>query len=241
MFKPKTPELEAFQKAYPGRVAKLESFFDAPTGVYIDYANARNRLGAWQIDLSKVNDLFDSFGNIAFKKFYYGTLCGDKKSEGFIHRVKKIGFEVHTKPVKIMDISINATSISIGSPDILQHFMSQGLLRSLKLDAIEYLNDQLRDLNKQGITALKERKCNFDVEIGTDMRLDHSLKKCENFCLWSGDSDFADPIKCLLGDTKKVVVLGTGGKIAYELNALKTSGLEIFDIRKIREAIEKKP
>jgi uncharacterized LabA/DUF88 family protein len=143
--------------------------------------------------------------------------------------------------VKIMDISINATSISTGSPDILQHFISQALLRSLKLDAIEYLNDQLRDLNKQGITSIKERKCNFDVEIGTDMRLDDRLKKCDNFCLWSGDSDFADPIKCLLKDKKKVIVLGTGGKIAYEINDLRTAGLEIFDVRKIREAIEKKP
>lgn len=238
MFKPKTPELAAFQKAYPGRVTKLESFFDAPTGVYIDYANARNRLGSWRIDLSKLKDLFDSFGNVVFQKFYFGTLCGDKKSEGFIHRVKKIGFDVHTKPVKIMEISIDATSISPGSPDILQHFISQGLLRSLKMDAIEYLNDQLRDLNKQGIRSLKERKCNFDVEIGTDMRMDDLLKKCENFCLWSGDSDFADPIRCLLGDGKKVTVFGTGGRIAYELNDLRTSGLEIFDVRKIREAIE---
>lgn len=239
MFNPKTPELAAFQKAYPGRIKKLESFFDASTGVYIDYANARNRLGSWQIDLSKLKDLFDSFGSVVFQKFYFGTLCGDKKSEGFIHRVKKIGFDMHTKPVKIMEISIDATSISPGSPDILQHFVSQGLLRSLKLDAIEYLNDQLRDLNKQGITSLQERKCNFDVEIGTDMRLDDYLKKCENFCLWSGDSDFADPIRCLLGDKKKVTIFGTGGRIAYELNDLRTSGLEIFDVRKIREVIER--
>ena len=106
------------------------------------------------------------------------------------------------------------------------------------MDAIEYLNDQLRDLNKQGITSLKERKCNFDVEIGTDMRMDDHLKKCQNFCLWSGDSDFADPIRCLLGDKKKVVIFGTGGRIAHELNDLRASGLEIFDVRKIREAIE---
>lgn len=239
MFKAKTQELASFQKAYPGRMAKLESFFDAPTGVYIDYANARDRVGAWRIDLRKLKDLFDSFGNVCFQKFYFGTLCGDKGSEGFIHCVKKIGFDVHTKPVKIMDISIDATSISKGSPDILQHFVSQALLRSLKLDAIEYLNDQLRDLNKQGITSLKERKCNFDVEIGTDMRLDDRLKKCENFCLWSGDSDFADPIRCLLNDKRKVVLFGTGGRIASELNDLRASSLEIFDVRKIREVIQR--
>ena len=234
MFNPKTPELATFQKTYPGRVSKLETFFDAPTGVYIDYANARQRLGSasWQIDLCKLKALLDSFGTVTCQKFYFGTLCGDKKSEGFIHRVKKIGFDVQTKPVKIMDISIDATSISTGSPDILQHFISPGLLRSLKLDAIEYLNDQLRDLNKQGITKLKERKCNFDVEIGTAMRLDNHLKQSENFCLWSGDSDFANTVECLLDDKRKVTVFGTGGKISYELNGLRSKGLEIFDVRK---------
>jgi uncharacterized LabA/DUF88 family protein len=239
MFKPVTPELAAFQKAYPGRITKLEEFFDGPSGVYIDYANVRKRLG-WRIDLERLKQLFDSFGVIVSQRFYFGTLEGDKGSEGFIRRIQKIGFELCTKPVKIMNLSIDATSITKGSPDILEHFISETLLRSLKLDAIEYLNEQLRDLNKQGVLALDHRKCNFDVEIGTDMRMDNHLGKCNNFCLWSGDSDFADPLRCLLGDMKKVIIFGAGGRIASELSDLRSQGLEIFDIKKLREVIEDK-
>ena len=107
------------------------------------------------------------------------------------------------------------------------------------METIEYLNGELRNLNKQGVTHLEHPKCNFDVEIGSDMRLHNGLRKAEIFCLWSGDSDFADTIKDLLKDNKKVCVFGTAKGIASELNQLKSSGLEIFDVKKLREFVEK--
>ena len=49
-------------------------------------------------------------------------------------------------------------------------------------------------MNKLGKTSLECWKCNFDVEIASDMRVDHMTKRADSFCLVSGDSDFADPL-----------------------------------------------
>jgi uncharacterized LabA/DUF88 family protein len=73
------------------------------------------------------------------------------------------------------------------------------------------------------------------VEIATDMRLDHALKKAQTYCLWSGDSDFAHPILKLLEDGRKVIVISKG--IATELNDLKGDGMIYFDLRKLRDVI----
>jgi hypothetical protein len=62
-------------------------------------------------------------------------------------------------------------------------------------------------------------------------------KGATNFVLWSGDSDFADPVQQLLGDGKKVVLFATARRVSSELNALTHKGLFIFDIQKIRDFI----
>jgi uncharacterized LabA/DUF88 family protein len=237
VFKPVTQEIEDFGKKNPERIFQLESFFDCPTNIYIDYANVRKRLG-WKIDFQKLKHLYDSFQQIQQIKFYFGTISGPGGSEGFIRWLKKTGYVVATKPVKNMYLPIDVSSVSPRSTDLLAHFISETLIRNLKVDAIEYLNDQLRALNKQGITYLEHRKCNFDVEIGSDMRIDHLMLKCQGFCLWSGDSDFADPVKQLLDDRKKVTLFGVAGRISSELNELRNSGLQIFDIKKLRALIE---
>ena len=79
-------------------------------------------------------------------------------------------------------------------------------------------------------------KCNFDVEIGTDMRLDH-VNMIEGFSLWSGDSDFADPLRQLIDDGMKVYVFATARRVAAEFEELVKRGLFIFDIQKIRNFI----
>jgi len=107
----------------------------------------------------------------------------------------------------------------------------------LKLEAIEYLNNQLRELNRQGKKYLEDRKCNFDVEIGRDMLVDYAELGIENFVLWSGDSDFADPLTQLIEDGKKVAVFATARRIAAEFGELVKKGLYIYDIQKIRNFI----
>ena len=221
------------------RLQELSALFDGDTHVYIDYANVRSccsRLG-WTIDLRKLKKVLDSTGKVKSARFYFGTIVGDSGSEGFIARARKEGFEVQTKPVKFMKLSIDVSSVSLQSTSILQSFVNETLIRSLKVEAIEYLNKQLAALNQQGKVSLPVMKCNFDVEIATDMRLDHALNKAQTYCLLSGDSDFAHPILQLLNEGRKVIVISKG--MATELNDLRGDGLIYFDIRKLKDLIDR--
>lgn len=238
MFKPRTERIRKLAENYPERIAELESVFDRKTNVYIDYANVRpwsEKLG-WHVDPKRLKQFLDSFDTINSIKFYQGTLIGDADSERLIKHLKEFGYDVKTKPVKILRLSINVSSIPQNSPDILKNFIRMPLLKKLKLEAIEYLNNQLRELNRQGQTHLEDRKCNFDVEIGRDMLLDDT-QGVECFVLWSGDSDFADPLEQLLGDGKKAYVFATARRVASELNELVKEGLFIYEIQKIRNFI----
>jgi len=111
------------------------------------------------------------------------------------------------------------------------------LLQKFKVETIEYLNFQLQELNKQEILSIEDKKCNFDVEIGRDMLTDYDKNGTEVFILWSGDSDFADPVEQLLKDGKRVYIFATARKVASELNELQKQGLMIYDIQKIRDFI----
>jgi uncharacterized LabA/DUF88 family protein len=238
VFTPRTKEITAFAAKYPDRVAFLQKILTDRSIVYIDFGNVSHwskRLG-WQIDLRKLKDFLDSFG-VGEIRFYYGTL-DEEGSRRFMSFVHKVGYKIRTKPVKIMQLSIDVTSISKTGADILSNFINGTLLKNLRLEVIQYLNEELRSMNRQGIRNLECRKCNFDVEIATDMRIDHFLKRADNFCLWSGDSDFSDPLIELLNDHKKVCVVGTARMIASEINELKARGLQIFDVQKLRDVLE---
>lgn len=242
MFKASTHKLQELAAKRPEVIRQLESLLIGRVRMYIDYANVRSwasRLG-WHIDLERLQQFLRSFDNIDIKavSFYNGTLQGDRQSEEFIRKADRLGYCVRTKPVKIMRISIDASSISPESPDLLKQFIRASLLRELDIKTIEYLNLKLQELNKKGTLYLEERKCNFDVEIGRDMTLDHERKAADCFVLWSGDSDFHDPIKELLTQERKVILFATARRVASELNDLKESnGLFIFDIAKLRDFI----
>jgi uncharacterized LabA/DUF88 family protein len=236
MFQPRTGTLTVLAKKFPERIKGLERLLDDKTVVYIDFANVNgsvNKLG-WKVDLQKLIDLLNSFGVIE-SRFYFGHYPGDQKSRGFITLAYKKGFVVRTKPIKVMQLSIDATSVSRGSPDILCQFISDKLLKEFRVEVVEYLNEELRSLNKAGKLYIEEQKCNFDVEIGTDMRSE-TRAKC--FSLWSGDSDFADTLNCLISEGKRISIFGTATRIASELNELKSKGVAIFDLKRLREFIE---
>jgi len=102
------------------------------------------------------------------------------------------------------------------------------------LETVEYLNNALKKLNGQGIKYIEDKKCNFDVELGRDMLLDYKEKDVKNFNLWSGDSDFADPIKQLIENDKRVIIFCTARRLSSELNEI---GARVFEIKKIKEFI----
>lgn len=151
--------------------------------------------------------------------------------------IENCKYILRTKPVKVMRLSINASSIRPDSTDILDQFVSRALLRKYEIETIEYLNNKFRDMNKKGEDFIEDRKCNFDVEVGVDMLLDCEKNGTDIFVLWSGDSDFADPLKKLMAAGKKVILFATVRRISRELSDLCEDGLVIFDIRKIRNFI----
>lgn len=239
MFTPASDRLKELAAAYPEKIQELETIFDKKTNVYIDYANVRpwaQKLG-WHVDLKRLKQLLNSFDTISEVKFYHGTLKGNQQSEIMIKEAGRLGYTVKTKPVKIMKLSIDASSIPANSPDLLKDFIRKPLLAKLKVETIEALNNELKLLNQQGILYVEDLKSNFDVEIGRDMLSDYDKDSLENFILWSGDSDFEDPIRQLLTDKKKVMLFATARRVATELSELRTKGLTIFDIQKIKEFI----
>ena len=239
MFKPKTEKIKILQEKFPKRITKLEELFSGATNVYIDYANVRpwaTKLG-WHIELKRLKQFLNSFDNIKSVKIYQGTMPEDKNSKKEIEQLRKYDYEVKTKPVKIMKQSINAFRIKPESPALLNQFIRKCLLKRYSLETIEYLNNKFLDMNRNNIFFIKDLKCNFDVEIGVDILLDHKQGNVDTFVLWSGDSDFASPLGQLLADNKKALLFATARKISAELNELGKRGLFIYDIQKIRNFI----
>lgn len=239
MFIPKTDRIKQVAEKDSSKIIELEKIFDQPTNIYIDYANVKpwaNKL-RWHIEPKRLKQFFDSFETVKSVKIYNGTLIGDEVSEGFSKELEHFGYELKTKPVKIMRKSIDVSSIPSTSSSILENFIRKPLLQKFKVETIEYLNFQLQELNRQGVLYIEDKKCNFDVEMGRDMLTDYDKNGIETFILWSGDSDFADPISQLLKDGKRVYLFATARKVASELNDLQRQGLMIYDIQKIRNFI----
>ncbi len=115
--------------------------------------------------------------------------------------------------------------------------MRSALVRKLEIAEIENINRIFSNLNKREIYYIEDRKCNFDVELGSDMIMDLKQNDINTYVLWSGDSDFADSIEQILNADKKVILFATARKVATELNSLRNKGLFIFDIKKIKNYI----
>lgn len=238
-FNPKTERIETIYKRKPSAVDEIAALLSGETKVYIDYANVRpwsEKLG-WHIDPKRLKQFLDSFSEVSESSIYQGTLRGDNKSEEEIRDLKHFGYRVRTKDVKIMKLSIDATSVSSDSTVLVGQFIRRALLRQLDIQTVEYINGKLYELNRRGVLYIEDRKCNFDVEIGVDMLLDAQNTDCQVFCLWSGDSDFKDSISQLLSKGKKVLLFATARRVSKELNSLTADGLIIVDIAKIRDFI----
>ncbi len=238
-FASKTQKIESILQNDGAGVVKLENLFMGRVKIYIDYANVRpwaDKL-KWHIDLKRLKQFLDSFDSVVETRLYMGTLVGDHDSEVRIDEARNLGFVVVTKPVKRMRQSIDTTSINQSSPELLSKFIRKALLGSLDIQTVKYLNGQLTALNTRGIYFIEDKKCNFDVEIGVDMLLDLERDSADTFVLWSGDSDFADPIERIIAQSKRAVLFATPRVVSRELNAQVQKGLFIFDIQRIKRFI----
>ncbi|MBI4120006.1 MAG: NYN domain-containing protein [Parcubacteria group bacterium] len=239
MFKPKTEKIKTIAEENQKAVEQIEQLFGSSTRIYIDYANVRpwSTKLQWHIALKRLKQFLDSFDTVEAINFYGGYVENDEQSEKEITEIENLKYIVRTKPVKILRFSIDASSISADSPALLKPFIRQALLRKYEVSTVEYLNERFGDMNKKGEFFIEDRKCNFDVEMGSDMLIDSERNNAGVFILWSGDSDFSDPAKKLLEAGRKVVVFATVRKVSKELSDLRQKGLVIFDIQKIRNFI----
>jgi len=236
MFIPKTERIKNLAELFQKSIDELGVIFNRPTRIYIDWQNVvhwQEKLG-WHFNLKRLKQLLDSFDTIQSVTIYTGTLEGDQHSEDQINEILDCGYTLSTKPVKLMKISIDVSSIPDDSPAVLKNFMKKKFMSKLDIDTIKILNKKLSLLNKQGTKYIEERKCNFDVEMGVDMLLDCERNNTESFVLWSGDSDFASPITQIQNAGKKPFLFVVSGKVAPELNDTKIS---IFDVMKIKEFV----
>jgi len=239
MFNPKTERIKSIAENSLKTIEGLNSLFGVSSRIYIDYANVRpwsEKLG-WHIDIKRLKQFLDSFDTVKAVNFYSGYLHNDDQSKKEIKEAENQKYLVRTKQVKAMRFSIDMSSIARDSTAILSHFIRRALLRKYEVGTIEYLNERFGDMNKKGEYYIEDRKCNFDVEITTDIILDSELNKAETFILWSGDSDFVDPIKKLLKNGRGVILFATTRKVSRELSYLVKDGLFIFDIQKIKNFI----
>jgi len=236
MFNPNQPRLKKLADLFPETISKLESIFGECANIYIDWQNVfhwQEKLG-WHFNFRRIKQFFSSFNTVQSIRIYKGTLDGDIKSEEQIRELKCLKYIVSTKRVKLIPLSIDVSSISSNSPDILKKFIDKNLLSKLDLETIEYLNNKFSDLNKQGIFKIEKQKCNFDVELAMDVQKDIDADVVKNFIILSGDSDFADTISRVKENGKNAVIFSTSRRVTSELNQI---DVPVFDVRKIKEFI----
>lgn len=236
MFNPKTERIKKLSEIYPKTIEKLEDIFGESANIYIDWQNMihwQEKLN-WHFCLKRLKQFLDSFDNIKSINIYTGFIPNNNESMEQIETLERLKYKVGKKPVKPIILSIDASSIPENSPYILKNFISKELLSKIDLEAIEYLNKKLLNLNKQGLLEIEKQKCNFDVELGMDVQKDLEAKIADNYIIFSGDSDFAATISRIREKGKNATIFSISRKVTTELNQ---TGVLIFDIKKIREFI----
>lgn len=137
-------------------------------------------------------------------RVYYGFNEREfKKSKRFHKSVMASGATLITKPVKWIKKNISK-----------RLFVKNATLEKLDQNAHSKLEQFINCLNDRNI-EIEEPKCNFDVEMSLDM-LDNS-DKISGILLFSGDSDFYEPLERLRIKGKSIYIFGVRGQVAREL------------------------
>ena len=240
LFKPKTEKIRNLYSQNTKKVEDLLKLLEGRTVVYIDYANIKSwctRL-EWNIDLKRTKQFFDSFLGIQEVRIYYGILKSNSASREMIKKIQKFGYFLVTKPVKRMKHSIDVTGLNSESDTaLLRRFIKRSLLDLCSEKQVKYFNNILSNLNKSGKLYIEDLKCNFDVEMGSDIVVALESDSFDTAIIWTGDSDFENPIKKILKHRKNAILFGAPYLVAKELGDLRCAGLQIFDIKKIKDFI----
>lgn len=158
-------------------------------------ASTRN----WRVNYWKVYNFFCKNSNLTSISFYsakFGTVSHEK----FLTFLKKNGYRLVTKSVKV--ISDQEATIN----RICQHCGKKSRI------SLEFICENCNKRND----IIIERKADFDVEISVDA-VDWR-NKYDTFVLFSGDSDFVYLVKYLKKRfNKTVIVISRRGHISKEL------------------------
>src|SRR3989338_6092537 len=117
MFTAKTDKIHNLSEKHSKVIPELESLLIGNVYVYIDYANVRpwSEKLKWHIDLKRLKQFLDSFDTVEAINFYNGYLAGDERSEREKTEAENYKYILRTKPVKILNFSINASSVPADS------------------------------------------------------------------------------------------------------------------------------
>ncbi|MBU1031483.1 NYN domain-containing protein, partial [Patescibacteria group bacterium] len=176
------------------------------TAVYIDWANVHG----WKKSLKKEVDPKKLFKELKYyqeiKKiiFYYG-LDRHPKSNQFLNFIRRIGFNVISKDVKYIPVSLDTSHFKNLAKEIKNSLVS---VKNLKTEDIEKI---LQILSRKVL----QRKCDFDIEIALDC-FEH-LNKHDSFIFLSGDGDFEPLYKMLIKLHKQVIVIYAHGHLGREV------------------------
>lgn len=178
--------------------------------VYIDLTNMfhwQDVLG-WKFRIEDLIKQLLNFTNVKEVKVYYGLNERDiKNSEAFHNRIKKSGAILKTKPMKFIEKNIEEGM-----------FFQRRTLTLFDGAVKSKIGELIDEIYRSGI-IIEEPKCNFDVEMSMDMLDD--AEKATAIILFSGDSDFFEPLERLKVKGKRIGVVGVRGKVSAELHRIK--------------------
>lgn len=181
------------------------------TAVFIDWANVYG----WKKSLKKeikpekLLKYLKSYPEMNEINFYYG-LDKHPKSGEFLDNIQRIGFNVISKKVKYIPVSLDSSHFKNLTWEIED---SLALIKDLKAVDIEKI---LQILSRRVL----RRKCDFDMEICIDTH--KAIRDAfETFVFFSGDGDFAPLYKLLIGLRKQVIVIFAHGHMGKEIYQIK--------------------
>ncbi len=183
------------------------------TLVLIDWANVYNWLRGrkWEIDPKNLYEYLRSYTNVDRICLFAGE-DDHPKSVAFLEECRKVGFEVITKKVKYVHASIERSHFWESLKDIVPQ-------------------EKLNELKEKDILV---RKCDFDVEIATELLL--HLDEYHTYILFSGDGDYAPIVEEVMKREKRVFIVATEKSLGKEFRAMMERGVhpllvDIFDLK----------
>ncbi|BCX14585.1 MAG: hypothetical protein KatS3mg088_268 [Patescibacteria group bacterium] len=198
------------------------------TLVIVDWANVYGWFEKlkWEIDEKKLFKYLKSYSPIKEIRFYFGVEKGNKKSEEFQKRIKKIGYILVSKEVKWVPVTLDRTHF--------KEFLSKLFLLA---NILESSNSKIANLLRQlPKNPIYRRKCDFDCEISIDVM--KNLNNYDGFILFSGDGDYAALIKEIINNRKQAIVVALKNSMGKEYTDIK-KGLFICNVKKFKKFIKR--